>query len=64
MQLIIGPSKNFLSHIGNPCVSSYIAHTIQEPVPTLLRVLTWSETSIQLKGTLVGRSGPNVHLDK
>ena len=28
IQLTIGPSKNFLSHIGTPCVSSYMAYAI------------------------------------
>ena len=27
IQLTIGPIKNFLSHIGTPCVSSYMAQS-------------------------------------
>ena len=46
IQLTIGPSKNFLSHIGTPCVSSYMAYAIWELVPTWLKVLTWSGTEI------------------
>ena len=40
------PSKNFLSHIGTPYVSSYMAYAISELelVPTWLKVLTWSGT--------------------
>ena len=37
-------------HIGRtpqaPCVSSYMAYSIYEPVPTWLRVLSWSGTAI------------------
>ena len=44
--LTIGPSKNFLSHIGTHCVSFYMAYAILELVPTWLRVLTWSGTNI------------------
>ena len=44
------PSKNFLSQIETPCVSSYMAYAIQELVPTCLRVPIWSGTTIN-KGT-------------
>ena len=44
IQLTIGPSKHFLSHIGTRCVSSYMAYAIWELVPTWLKVLTWSGT--------------------
>ena len=44
IQLTIGPSKNFLSHIGTPYVSSYMAYDIWELVRTWLKVLTWSGT--------------------
>ena len=40
-----GPSKNFLSQIETPCVSSYMAYAIWELVPTWLRVPIWSGTS-------------------
>ena len=46
IELTIGPSKNFLSHIGTRCVSSYMAYAIQELVPTWLKVLTWSGTAV------------------
>ena len=38
----IGPNRNFLSHLGTSCVSSYMAYAIS----TWLRVLTWSRTLI------------------
>ena len=40
--LTTGPSRNFLSHTGTPCVSSCMAYAIQELVPTWLRVLSRS----------------------
>ena len=42
----VGPSKNFLSHIETPCVSSNMAHAKKELVPTWLKVLTWSGTKM------------------
>ena len=47
-QLAIGPSNNFLSHIGTRCVSSYMAYAILQLVPTWLKVLTWSGTYISI----------------
>ena len=46
IQLTIGPSKNFLSHIGTPYISSCMAYAIWELVPTWLKVLTWSGTQV------------------
>ena len=43
-----GPSKNFLSQIETPCVSSYMAYAILELVPTWLRVPIWSGTALIL----------------
>ena len=41
-----GPSKNFLSQIETPYVSSCIAYAILELVPTWLRVPIWSGTKL------------------
>ena len=43
-----GPSKNFLSQIETPYVSSYMAYAMKELVPTWLRVPIWSGTKFDL----------------